>query len=337
MKLHKKYVIGALIMFYEIEMLGEYFQSIINMVDGVENPENVTVHLCWNTQEYLESVDLEKTSKVALLKKFDRLVKNLIEAGLSVIIDYKDNDDTFYNIAQYRRDLNYNYCEKADFIFWGETDSMFPAQGLEIVENVSQYAQSQDIHRYTLTFGYRKNWDSSWDVLTHSMYESTEYVDNPEWTMNNEASSKSYMTMERMNEINNLATEPDVRIIKQPKFDGSCLVISTDLIKSGVLIPHALTHCAEDTSFGEMAKIVLGDEYVQFVVKNILRVHNRRHPRKRNYILGENNPMGLAGASKGAWWDILEKTSKYNLAILRNSQKKFISLGEVINKIKEVR
>ena len=169
------------------------------------------------------------------------------------------------------------------------------------------------------------------------MFENVQYIDRPEWTMVDEASSKSYMSMERMEEINAMAGELDIRILTEPKFDGSCLVISTDLIRAGVLIPHALTHCAEDTSFGEMAKIVLGDSYVQFVIKNILRVHNRRHPRKRNYIKGEDNQMGLAGMSKGAWWDILEKTSKYNLSILRNSQKKFIPLGEVMAQINESR
>lgn len=337
MRLKNKYVIGCLVMFYEIEMFEEYAQSLINMVDGIENPENVTLHFCWNTQEHLESVDSEKTSKTALTKNFDETIKRLLKEKFLIYVDHKDNDDDFHNIAQYRRDLNHNYCEKADFVIWGETDSLFPAEGLRVIESVSEYASQTGINRYTLTFGYRKNWDSSWDILTHTEFDGVTYVDNPEWTLENEASSKSYMTIERMNEINAKYPDYDVRMIKEPKFDGSCLVIASDLIKSGVNIPHALTHCAEDTSFADMAKLVMGSQYVQFVVKNVLRVHNRRHPRKRLYIKGEDNPRGLAGMAKGAWWDILEKTSKFNLSILRNSQEKFLSLSDVLSRIKTVK
>ena len=334
-ELKKTYTIGCLVMFYEIEMLDEYVQSIINMGKNFSNRENVTLHFCWNTQEYLESVDREITSKTALTKKFDRTIKKLIEENFNVVIDYKDNEDDFHNIAQYRRELNHNYCEKSDFVIWGETDSLFPAEGFDIIETVSEYADSNDIGRYVLTFGYRKNWDSSWDVVTHEKFENVQYIDEAEWMMNNEASSKSYMTIDRMNEINSEAGEYDIRVLNTPKFDGSCVVISSDLIKSGVNIPHALTHCAEDTSFGEMAKIIMGDAYCQFVIKNILRVHNRRHPRKRMYIAGEDNPHGFTGQAKGDWWDILEKTSKYNLSILRGSQKRFIPLEQVINSIKQ--
>ena len=44
------------------------------------------------------------------------------------------------------------------------------------------------------------------------------------------------MTLETMNDINSKAEELDIRVINYPKFDGSCLVLSSDLIKSGVNI-----------------------------------------------------------------------------------------------------
>ena len=41
----------------------------------------------------------------------------------------------------------------------------------------------------------------------------------------------------------------DIRIIKEPQFDGSCLVISSDLLKKGVNIPHCkIGHLLDDTS-----------------------------------------------------------------------------------------
>tara|TARA_R110000822_G_scaffold128195_2_gene263884 strand:- start:3790 stop:4809 length:1020 start_codon:yes stop_codon:yes gene_type:complete len=337
MKLKNKYVIGCLVMFYEIEMVEEYIESLSRLMYGVENTENVIFHFCINTQEYLENIDTDKISEKAILEKFYELIKKLHDQKFEVVVDHMSNRDNFHNIAQYRRDLNYHFCEKVDFVIWGETDSMLPTETLDVIETVSEYAKSQDIHRYVLNFAYRKNWDASWDAVTHTMYEDVKYVDDPQWTLNNEASSKSYMSMKRMIEINSQCSEYDIRVLTEPKFDGSCAVISSDLIKSGVNIPHALTHCAEDTSFGEMAKIIMGDQYKQFCIKNILRVHNRRHPRKRMYILGEDNPHGLAGKAKGDWWDILEKTSKYNLSILRKSQQHFIPLEVIISEIQKIR
>ena len=73
---------------------------------------------------------------------------------------------------------------------------------------------------------------------------------------------------------------------------------------------------------------------MQFVIKNILRVHNRRHPKKRLYILNENNPRGFCGDGKGNWWTILHDMSKENLASLRYQYKTY-TMDDVFNKIKE--
>lgn len=338
MKLENTYAIGTLVMFYEIEMLEEYVDGILNMCSDVENHENVTFHFTLNMQEYLESVNETEKSKKAITENFFEAVKRLQLANFNVIAQTKDNTDAFYNIAQYRRDLNYKYCELVDFIIWGETDSLFPKEGLQVIERVSDHATKQGISRFLLTFAYRVNWDRSWDILKHVKFEDTLFLDNKHWTMNDEASSKSYMTIERMNEINAEYTKDgfDVRMISYPKFDGSLLVINTNVIKMGINIPHALLHCAEDTSFGYMCQKVMGDRYVQFIAKNVLRVHNRRHPNKRNYILNEDNPHGFAGTQKGEWWNILEKSSKYNLSIL-DSQKPFISMNELMENIKKSR
>ena len=336
MILRNKYVIGCHVMFYEIEMLWEYVDSLLGALSTVENRENVTIDFCWNTQQYLETID-PGIDISDLSSKFAIQISRLRAGGFESRVLYKTDSNKFYNIAQYRRDLNHEYCDDVDFVLWGETDSLFPAETFNVIERISEYAASVNKHRYIVSFADRKNWDASWDVITHPMFEHVQYIDDKDWLINAEASSKSYMTLERMNTINSATGEYDIRIINYPKFDGSCLVISSDLIKSGVNIPHALTHCGEDTSFGEMAKFLMGELYVQFVVKNILRVHNRRHPRKRNYIKGENNPMGFVGMDKGAWWDILENTSKHNLSMLKNSQEKFVSLDAMMDKIKEVR
>ena len=59
-----------------------------------------------------------------------------------------------------------------------------------------------------------------------------------------------------------------------------------------------------------MSQKLLGEKFIQFVVKNILRVHNRRHPQKRLYIKNEDNPKGFCGDAKGNWWNTLLNMSK---------------------------
>ena len=46
--------------------------------------------------------------------------------------------DEFYFHADYRRDLNYNYCKKVDYVMWGETDSFFPKEAFDVIETLSE-------------------------------------------------------------------------------------------------------------------------------------------------------------------------------------------------------
>tara|TARA_Y100000593_G_scaffold70077_1_gene128625 strand:+ start:2214 stop:3224 length:1011 start_codon:yes stop_codon:yes gene_type:complete len=336
MNLKNTYSIGVLVMFYEIEMFIEYIDACIQMTEDIENKSNLYFDFCFNLSEYFENIDTDKISVQELNEKFEYQMNRLREVGLTNInVDIKNNNDSVYNIAAYRRDLNYNYCDKVDFVLWGETDSMWPKETFQSIESVDGYAKQQNINRYILTFAYRKMWDDGWKPLEHVDMTDLPFVDGEEWNLNAPESPKSYMTLEKMNEINSRYDELDIRILNYPKFDGSCLVISSDLIKSGVNIPHALLCSGEDTSMGVMAKTICGDSYVQFIVKNILRVHNRRHPRKRHYISDENNPMGWCDERKGDWWDILMNRSKENLYKLSNNQSKFITFDEVLEEIKK--
>ena len=96
-------------MFYEIEMLPEYIDSCVGMLKDVENKENITYHFTWNESEYFEKVDTSIISKESLRSTlFDQIVR-IKQMGANVIIQTKDNNSPVYNIADYRRDLNYNY------------------------------------------------------------------------------------------------------------------------------------------------------------------------------------------------------------------------------------
>lgn len=338
MKLNRKYVIGTHVTFYEVEMYKDFIDGLINLLTQVENKEHVYLDLCFNISEFFEKIDTSKITVQEIRNKFENGIKGLQEIGFTnknLNYYYKTNDDEIYNIADYRRDLNNNYCKKVDYVMWGETDSFFPKEAFNVLESVYEYGKSSNIHRYILSFSERKMWDDSWKVTEHVDYENIKFIDTPD-QIDNENYAKSALSIEKMNLVNSKTKDLDIRYINYPKIDGSCLVISSELIKAGVNLPHSLLCSGDDSSFGTIAKQIMGDKFVQFVVKNVLKVHARRHPKKRMYILNENNPRGFSNTEKGKWWRVLQDYSKANLNMLTNNQNKFFTFKDVFDKLNEL-
>ena len=337
MILKNKYIFCLHCTFYELEMFQEHINSLKQMVESVKNKENVTFHFLFNFQQHFEKIDWQKfyheygNGEVFIDEEYGFLIfKNefakywgqLAWEHCNVIIEFKFDDEPFYNIADYRRDISWKYCTDHDFICWSETDSLWPKQTLEVMEGLVEFV-NETVPKFVVNFAGRKNWDSSWDQIVHPLYENVQYQDNEDWIFNNEASEKSYMTLERMNEINDIdMSKVEVRTLTDPKADGSCLIFSSELLKSGVTLPKSLIHHGEDESMLRIAKKIMGDQFVQFHVHNLLRVHNRRHPKKRMFILNEDNPTGIcSNEKKGNWWGMLEEKSKFNLETLFQQQK----------------
>ena len=317
--LSKTYVIGTHVMWFEIEMYSDFIDGMINLLQTVENKENVTIDLCLNLLQHFEEVDTDKIKKHEIFVKFKRGVAKLEELGYWVNFEIKD-DDEFYFHADYRRDLNYNYCKKVDYVMWGETDSFFPREAFQVIESLAKYTDEQNIHRYLLSFSDRKMWDASWDPLVHNDYVNLQFIDDDKGHLNpNQA--KSPMSIEKMNEINSKAEEFDFSYIQHPKISGACLVLSSDLIKSGVNIPPCLLY-NDDEGLSIMSHKLLGDKYIQFVVKNVLHVHARRHPQKRMYVKGEDNPYSFIGDKNDNFQKFLSM-SKQNIQTLVTEQGKF--------------
>ena len=268
MKLEHKYIIGTHVMFYEVDMVADHVQSICNALDTIDNTDNVRVDLFFNVSEYFEKIDTSKITKDELIAKFLKLVET-----------------------------------KFDYVIWGESDCLLPKEVFHSLEQIKQYASQNGIHRYVTTFAIRKMWDESWKVLEH-----VDMTDKPVHekhipgtrTLNPKAYSEPYsirytMSNEEMNEINSKYSEFDIQIISHPQFDGSGLVLSSDLLKNGVNIPHCIMgHLVDDTSMMHSCKQQMGDSYIQFIVKNVLKVHNREHPKKRMYALDMDSNRDLA-------------------------------------------
>ena len=326
-KLTNKYVIGTHVMFFEIEMYEDFIDGMVNLLETVENKENVTIDLCFNLLQHFEKIDEDIVDEEYLTVQFFDGVRRIEHLGYEVVTNVVDGDE-FYFHADYRRDLNYNYCKKVDYVMWGETDSFFPREAFDVIETLSKYTTEQNIHRYLLSFSDRKMWDASWDPLVHVDYEHLEFIDDDEGHLNlNQA--KSPLPIETMNEINAKAEEFNFTYITKPKISGSCLVISSDLIKFGVNVPLCLLY-NDDEGLSVMCEKLMGQNFIQFVCKNVLHVHARRHPQKRLYIRGENNPHAFIDKKNKKFQKFLD-LSKQNIQKLITGQGKFYEYHDLEN------
>ena len=317
--LTKKYVIGTHVMWFEIEMYADFINGMVNLLETVENKENVTIDLCFNLLQHFEKIDEDIVDEEYLTVQFFDGVRRIEDLGYEVVAKVVDENE-FYFHADYRRDLNYNYCKKVDYVMWRETDSFFPKEAFQVIETLSKYTDEQNIHKYLLSFADRKMWDASWDPLVHVDYRDIEFIDDDKGHLNpNQA--KSQLPIETMNEINAKADEFDFGMIQQPKISGACLVLSSDLIKFGVNIPLCLLY-NDDEGLSIMCEKLLGQNFMQFICQNVLHVHARRHSQKRLYIKGEDNPYSFINQKNENFQEFL-KLSKENIQKLMTGQGKF--------------
>tara|TARA_Y100000310_G_C20471018_1_gene710027 strand:- start:106 stop:933 length:828 start_codon:yes stop_codon:yes gene_type:complete len=272
-------------------------------------------------------------------------MSSLRSLGVKVQFETYNSNEPL-TMVDYRRDLNYNNCKKYDYIIWGESDAQVPRQIFNVLEIIKGYANSNNIYRYITTFAVRKMWDESWKVLEHPDFTDKEYYEmhNPDGSVNEKAFNEPHsirysMSVEEMDKVNDKTEELDIRILKQPQFDGSILCMSSDLIKNGVNVPHAIMgHLVDDTSMMYSCSQIMGEQYVQFVIKNILKVHNRNHPKKRRYALDMDESRTLDEVNhskKGDWFYKMRDLVHFNLNNFGKSQTRFNTYEDFEKSIKE--
>jgi hypothetical protein len=326
MILKYKYSIGTHVMFYEIEMFKDFISGLINLMESVDNKENVYIDFAFNLSQFFETIDVSKITKAELTSVFetqiDRLNGFVDKSKLSVRII--DNDNEFYTQTDYRREYNSKFCKWVDFVMWGETDSFFPKQTFACLDILGDYSREVGVNRFVACFADRKMWDDSWDATVHPKFLNHKFIESD---YENKNQAKSTLSIEEMNAINSEIKELDLTHINYPKIDGSCLVLSSDFIRAGINIPPCFIH-NDDESLSLIAKKMLGEQYCQFIFKNVLKVHARRHPKKRMYILNEDNPNGFCNDKKGAWWKRFIQMSQHNVSILIGTQGKFFTFED---------
>ena len=335
-KLSNKFAIGCLIQWYEIELVEEYLQSVKNAVDLVDNKNNVIIDLYFNTDETLEKLDRDKINMSELYGKFDRMLEDIFGydddtvdlVGCSYNIRLSNTGHSkLYTIADYRRDFNNIYCDEVDVLMWGETDSLIPRQTFEILDNLHSSVKEKT-PKYVSFFSTCKMWDKSWEVLEHPEFTVKPFVDgdNKNWW-----SLRYNMNIDEMNSFNDKVEELDIKVINQYKFNGCGLVISSDVVKSGVNIPKSTFFIHEDTAFMLQLQKMFGGEIPQYVIKNILLVHNRKHNKKRSYVKGELESDDVSGGRlRHEWYKKASDMSHHNAYNMFN-QSKIYTWKDVFN------
>tara|TARA_R100000008_G_scaffold77007_1_gene57197 strand:+ start:624 stop:1583 length:960 start_codon:yes stop_codon:yes gene_type:complete len=272
-KLNNKFAIGCLVQWYEIEIVEEYIESLKKAIDKIENKDNVIVDFKLVVNQDLEKIDESQMTIDKIITRFEKMID-----GFEL-----DVTEELVTIADYRRWFNDYYCDKVDVLMWGETDSILPKQTFQILDNL--HTQAKDTTpKYVSFFGICKMWDESWKILEHPDFTDKPFIEND---YDNWWSLKYTMSADEMYKINEKVEELDVRTLNQFKFNGCGLVISSEVIKAGVNIPRSVFFVHEDTAFQNIMIRLFGNSIPQYVIKNVLLVHNRNHPKKRMYIKGE--------------------------------------------------
>ncbi len=328
MKIQNKIAIGCIVQWYEVEIAGFYVESLLQALEDVENPENVIVDFCFYMSENFEPIDTKQMTMHKILNRFQKMQYELNKTGAVCNIEFY-NKDKRYTIANYRRDFNDKYCGEVDVLMWGETDALIPRQTFQILDMLHTNNKENNRHKWIAFFGGCKMWDDSWLPIEHTEFTDKPFVDGD---TENWWSLRYTMKLEEMNKFNDKVDELDVRVVNPYKFNGCGLVISADVVRSGVNIPRSMLMVHEDTAFQNALIRTFNGSIPQFVIKNVLLVHNRKHPMKRMYVLGEdvNEVNPAAKRLSNDWYQKLWDADHHHCNTMY-SQDKIYNWGDIFD------
>ena len=282
-----KIAIGCLVQWYECDIIEEYLSSLRKALDAYDG--EVIVDFAINKNTDLEKPTSPEAYELAV-KKIHKLILEYIPNRIRHT--YQDRP---YTIADYRRTFNSYYCDKADVLVWGESDMLVPSEMFVMIDALHTQVT---VSKYIATFATCKMWDASWKPLEHPAFTDKPFIEND---YDNWWSLKYTMSYDEMQEINGRTDSSDVITIAPHKFNGCGLVISSEVIKAGVNIPQSIFFVHEDTAFMLMMQRVLGN-VPQYHFRDVLLVHNRNHPEKRNHVAGESGDTMNQKRRSNEWY-----------------------------------
>tara|TARA_R110002020_G_scaffold443993_2_gene655333 strand:- start:44 stop:1009 length:966 start_codon:yes stop_codon:yes gene_type:complete len=314
--------IGCLVQWYEADIIGEYVESLKDAIKNYDGEIFVDFTIVKNQ-------DLEKCISQEKLDECIEKIKSICNIYKAQSVSIQATEE-LYTIADYRREFNEEYCDVVDVLMWGESDSLIPKQTFKILDSLHNTSLQNNNPKYLAFFGGCKMWDDSWKQLEHP-----DFTDKPflEGDTKNWWSLRYTMNKEEMDKINEKTENLDVQIVSPHKFNGCGLVISSEVIRAGVNIPKSVFFIHEDSAFMWMTNKVLGN-IPQYIVKNILLVHNRKSPKKRVHIAGEE---GIDKTDLGAqrrthdWYMKANSMCEQNYQNLFNPNWKSFTWRDVFN------
>ncbi len=302
-----KFAIGCLVQWYEIDILHEYVNSLIPALKLYASPSDVIVDFTLVMNEQLEEYDGNYLDFLEIPNKFSETLKPLTDLCM---LNYK-TDYGLYTIADYRRNFNIFFKDTVDLLIWGETDMLAPGNMFYVLNEFHQNIRTFT-SKYIVTFATCKMWDESWAPLEHERFTVKPFIEN-DYT--NWWSLKYTMTQKEMDDINEAENSVNSKYIRPIKFNGCGLVISSEIIKAGVNIPESVFFVHEDSAFMKVLSTKL-PLVAQYHFSNILLVHNRNHPQKRNYVKGETGDTLNKKRRSNDWYvkaNMMSETNYKNL------------------------
>ena len=162
-----KFAIGCLIQWYECDIIEEYLDSLQDAISEYNGEVLVDFTVVRNE-------DLEKC--ISHEKKLECMYKiryALQDRGWQRFNETPD----LVTIADYRREFNDNYCDKADVLVWGESDSILPKQMFVVLDNLHKMSLQNNNPKYLAFFGTCKMWDDSWKQLEHPDFTDKPFIE----------------------------------------------------------------------------------------------------------------------------------------------------------------
>lgn len=250
------------IMWYESKIINETLDSLQMAIN--HSDVQVDILICLNSQTYVETPD----NGVEPDKLFYEFLNHELLKNANII--YKNDDDDFYNIGDWRRDIygdNYDY----NYIVWGESDCLVPKDYFDIMKKAGIN------HPHILSLANRKMWDSTWDEIEHDwikQFPRNGPPDRPEQAPK-PFNCADYITLQELNDFNDKFS-PTIKKTRRIKIDGNMTALSPGLPYP--YLPLDLHFAREDYClqlFFEKKSIP------QYIISTRLKGHNQCHPNKR--------------------------------------------------------
>tara|TARA_R110001592_G_scaffold102541_5_gene289400 strand:+ start:3566 stop:5203 length:1638 start_codon:yes stop_codon:yes gene_type:complete len=246
------------IMWYESKMVNETLDSLQDALKYVKG--EIDIKICLNSQTYLEE-PIKGESK----DMFNEFLNHSVLKKATII--EKTNNDPFYNIADWRRDI---YSNKG-YTIWGESDCLIPYDLFYILENLQIHNTRYMVGPHTVSFSSRKMWDETWSEVELKGLKDKKYKDM--W--GDILHRKTQINQEQLNNINNSQEEPEIITLNNNKIDGALMVLSDGLPQ---FIPNDMNFVREDSCAQQTFNHY---NIPQYHIKNRIKGHNYHHPLKR--------------------------------------------------------